>query len=648
MLLYDNRGRIRLIFQLYGSIYRRVAIPVLGMLIYSSGLLAIRRLYSDYLPEIDHPFASQSFGTLIAFAVCFRVNIAWGRFWEACQEVTMMFSKWGDAFSQLQGFINSTIKISKDCDVQKLEHFRCEITHFFTLLSAMAVERLTRGDIRRMEMRRRKGVPWAEQVVFRENLREKDLTGSKNLIPMRVVKVRRRLCERQSSLLEEDNSESDDEVERPKRLAVVPSMSKVSLNLRQIKDTWEVPVSVIGDLSKDELRRLRASKDRIGLVLLWLNEVVTNLQPLMLVPPPILSRVYQELSNGTLGYSQAEKLSDIPFPFIFAQLLAMALMFFAVVSPITFTVITGDSWITPVISSGVVIAFWSLNEIAKELENPFGEDANNLPLVDAHERFVEFLVEMHATTLPEDRAYVVMRTTNYSVYSNRSSRMKPSMSSSGSDGMMGSSTSARTSTISKRAITSMFSENQGPSKQESKRMNEYRHSDSSSSTVLMIPTSNSGMMPDVRPGPCMMTSSIQFSELARSPMSSQRMNSFNPGSPHELTPTKKEESEAQHEHPMATVFSSSFWPEESCRSGYANVDLRIDESSPLQPEEKDEDAPGQAATGSLGSQRSSSQAAPHRSSESGSCPDTSDQTGALGVPPSSPGDDDRSSPNMLS
>merc|ERR1719316_2486132 len=33
------------------------------------------------------------------------------------------------------------------------------------------------------------------------------------------------------------------------------------------------------------------------------------------------SRCYQELSNGMLGYNQSLKISDVPFPFIFAHIL---------------------------------------------------------------------------------------------------------------------------------------------------------------------------------------------------------------------------------------------------------------------------------------------------------------------------------------
>ena len=41
----------------------------------------------------------------------------------------------------------------------------------------------------------------------------------------------------------------------------------------------------------------------------------------LMTPPPVLSRVYQELSNGMLGFNQSLKLADVPFPFIFAQIL---------------------------------------------------------------------------------------------------------------------------------------------------------------------------------------------------------------------------------------------------------------------------------------------------------------------------------------
>ena len=104
-----------------------------------------------------------------------------------------------------------------------------------------------------------------------------------------------------------------------------------------------------------------------------------------MTPPPVLSRVYQELSNGMLGFNQSLKLADVPFPFIFAQILEAMLVVFLIGAPVMIVVITGmrlDHWITPFASSMVVMGFWSLNEMAKELENPFGDDTNDVPIAN--------------------------------------------------------------------------------------------------------------------------------------------------------------------------------------------------------------------------------------------------------------------------
>ena len=57
---------------------------------------------------MEHPWAANSVTIAISFAVVFRTNIAWSRYWEAAQQVQFMFSKWADSFMQLVSFINST------------------------------------------------------------------------------------------------------------------------------------------------------------------------------------------------------------------------------------------------------------------------------------------------------------------------------------------------------------------------------------------------------------------------------------------------------------------------------------------------------------------------------------------------------------
>lgn len=50
----------------------------------------------------------------------------------------------------------------------------------------------------------------------------------------------------------------------------------------------------------------------------------------MRAPPPIVSRIFQELSNGLLFYNNATKMKEVPVPFPYVQLNAFLLNLFAV------------------------------------------------------------------------------------------------------------------------------------------------------------------------------------------------------------------------------------------------------------------------------------------------------------------------------
>merc|ERR1712118_507726 len=108
--------------------------------------------------------------------------------------------------------------------------------------------------------------------------------------------------------------------------------------------------------------------------------------------PAIVSRIFQELSNGTLGYSQAVKVSLIPFPFPYAQMLAVLLIGFMFLFPMMVCYLNPkDKIFSPLLSFVGVLGLWSLNELAVELEMPFGDDENDLPLVELHDLYIKGL-----------------------------------------------------------------------------------------------------------------------------------------------------------------------------------------------------------------------------------------------------------------
>mmetsp|Transcript_3613 Transcript_3613/g.7917 ORF Transcript_3613/g.7917 Transcript_3613/m.7917 type:complete len:575 (+) Transcript_3613:162-1886(+) len=96
--------------------------------------------------------------------------------------------------------------------------------------------------------------------------------------------------------------------------------------------------------------------------------------------PPILSRVYQTLSRGFVNLLSAKKIADTRFPFPYAQMISMMLFLNVFMTPFLIVSLTTSRLWAPVFSFIPIFGFASLNFIGVELENPFGDDANDLPL----------------------------------------------------------------------------------------------------------------------------------------------------------------------------------------------------------------------------------------------------------------------------
>ncbi|CAE7493514.1 unnamed protein product, partial [Symbiodinium necroappetens] len=143
--------------------------------------------------------------------------------------------------------------------------------------------------------------------------------------------------------------------------------------------------------SKEQLQLLHKSNDTVSTVMYWIIWDLADAMKDIDVAPPIQSRMYQELSNGMLGFNNCLKIADVPFPLPFAQLLGLLLMAFSLLIPIYVIVFTGSYVVGPILCFFLFESLWCLNEVAKELENPFGQDTNDISLTDFHMRFVDAL-----------------------------------------------------------------------------------------------------------------------------------------------------------------------------------------------------------------------------------------------------------------
>jgi len=137
--------------------------------------------------------------------------------------------------------------------------------------------------------------------------------------------------------------------------------------------------------------------DKTALCLQWVQAILTQRQKQggLAVPPPILSRVYQELSTGHFGYRHAMKIHSTPFPFPYAQMIMLALVVLVITSGVFMDLFVESTIWACVFAFTAVGGFYAINEVAIELEDPFGDDENDLPMLGFQRDFNERLLMFH-------------------------------------------------------------------------------------------------------------------------------------------------------------------------------------------------------------------------------------------------------------
>merc|ERR1712167_185322 len=112
------------------------------------------------------------------------------------------------------------------------------------------------------------------------------------------------------------------------------------------------------------------------------------------IDPPILSRVFQELSNGMIDSCNAKRISRYPFPFPYAQMISMMLLCHFAATMFVGAVCLSDVGTSFFYAFCSTTSVWSINYIAIEIEGPFGLDANDLPLQSMQKSMNDALVTL--------------------------------------------------------------------------------------------------------------------------------------------------------------------------------------------------------------------------------------------------------------
>ena len=151
MLIFRKGTPWHLMFRTSGSAIVPAMIP--GLISAIITLLIEWLIPHEYMDRLfQHPYPFQPFAYAAAFALVFRTNVAYNRYWECTTAVTLMQSKWADALVEALTFdelINTNKRLKGEEGAKWLElrrRFQAMMIRRYSLMHALAMQYLRRDD----------------------------------------------------------------------------------------------------------------------------------------------------------------------------------------------------------------------------------------------------------------------------------------------------------------------------------------------------------------------------------------------------------------------------------------------------------------------------------------------------------------------
>lgn len=134
-------------------------------------------------------------------------------------------------------------------------------------------------------------------------------------------------------------------------------------------------------IESESLAFLSESPDKVEVLLQWIQRstVLNMYNGVLPIPPPVMSRAFQEISRGIVNLQNARKIADFPFPFPYAQTSIVMLLLHWVTCPLIASLML-QRYLATLACFVAVFFLWCINFIALQLESPFGDRENDLPM----------------------------------------------------------------------------------------------------------------------------------------------------------------------------------------------------------------------------------------------------------------------------
>eukprot|EP00746_Dinoflagellata_sp_MGD_P144837 gnl/MRDRNA2_/MRDRNA2_77541_c0_seq1.p1 gnl/MRDRNA2_/MRDRNA2_77541_c0~~gnl/MRDRNA2_/MRDRNA2_77541_c0_seq1.p1 ORF type:complete len:690 (+),score=105.27 gnl/MRDRNA2_/MRDRNA2_77541_c0_seq1:69-2138(+) len=185
------------------------------------------------------------------------------------------------------------------------------------------------------------------------------------------------------------------------QLAIIRLFSLLhGVALQRVAELPDEDIQVIdqGGLDTDQIKFMcgYSRKARPEIVMQWVLRTINEAgkSGIVQTPPPIVSRVYQELNSGFCALAQMGVIADIPFPIPYAKMVWLLLGAHITITPFYAVAFTNATVWAGLFAFIAVFSTWCIQFIGIEMEMPFGDNTDDLDLASAQNDFNDLLLSL--------------------------------------------------------------------------------------------------------------------------------------------------------------------------------------------------------------------------------------------------------------
>jgi len=367
MILYDNKVWHTVVFKYTGTVWPQIGLPLFLLTWYAIGSYAFAVHYEFNIGNEGELI----FGSTMSFLLIFRANQAYTRYWEGRTHCAYFFSDLRDflmlCMLYMRGGIFTSLWLFRGGGASRI---RCPIEDEFDIKA-----RIARVDLMRLTI--------ALAVSFKLHTRiclEGYCFGSiskenKWLIDYDRLRLRQLLTDMEFRIVDAYIGIDD-----PNRVSADKALKKL---VNQFRNSTEPPESWPDEFECSIEPTIRPT---VIIIFLLREAVLRNMNQAINDQPwgikerfvPALSTL---LDQSQKWYEMVNQIITTPLPLPYANLCKTLLALFLLSLPFFVDYKLGR-FANTVVPPMVSLALLGIDAIATELENPFGDDANDLDVLE--------------------------------------------------------------------------------------------------------------------------------------------------------------------------------------------------------------------------------------------------------------------------